>query len=140
MFCNKHNLPELKTRTITDMFNHIEQKEGETLPPADMTCFAFDNLSHNAPLCDYLVHAYCYWAHDSLCKDFGSINWPSCLIARVLSRYSAFLYLNLRDLRCLGRQVCSQDGFSSPYDYHEHRSVDDRMACEFRQREEKQAM
>lgn len=85
VFCDKYNVPEQNTKTMTQIFNHVEQEKGEALPPAYMIHFAFNNLMDNVLLCNYLVHAYYYWAHDSLWKDFESTDWPPCFIARVFS-------------------------------------------------------
>jgi hypothetical protein len=110
---------------MTAIFNHVEEDDGEALPAIDLIHFAFENLPEHAPLCSYLVHAYCYWAHDSIWEHFGSRGWPPSFIGRVLSRYSAF-----------ARGDLTRDDFNSPCDYHEHQSVADRTACEAKQREE----
>ena len=127
VFCDKYNVPELKTKTMTEIFNHVEEDDGEALPSVDLIRFAFDNLPEHAPLCSYLVHAYCYWAQDFIWEDFGSVDWPSGFIGRVLARYSAF-----------ARGDLTRDDFNSPCDYHEHQSVTDRTACEAKQREEEE--
>jgi hypothetical protein len=124
---DKYDVPELKVQAMTLLFNHIEYNDTIELPLIPDIRFAFENLPEENPLCRYLVDAYCYWATADVWKDFGSLNWPTEFVARVLAQYTEFSHGD-RD----------RDSIKVVCDYHEHQDIEERVACRKMQIEEEQ--
>jgi hypothetical protein len=124
---DKYDVPELKVHAMTLLFNHIEYDDTIELPLVPDIRFAFENLPEENPLCRYLVDAYCYWAIADVWKDFGSLNWPTGFVARVLAQYTEFAYGD-RD----------RDNIKVACDYHEHQDIEERVACRRVQIEEEE--
>lgn len=126
VFCEKYDAPELKIKTITCLYEHLDDPAmGCPLPDVETVKFVFDSLHESSPLCNLLADAHCHWANDDIWSDFDEGIWPPAFIGKVLRQYTAYAQG--------GRDRFS---FLEPCDYHEHKTREEQSACQKQQEEE----
>jgi hypothetical protein len=114
IFSDMYSVRKLCNEVVTELYIHIETKMGTSLPNPHVIRHAFTNLDKDAPLLDYIVDAYCYFAHGELWEDFVEVDWHAPFVGRVLSRYTD----------------CKGDHTPGPCHYHRHESPAEEAECQ----------
>ena len=120
IFCEKYDIPTLKRLTLDELFDHVSEEE---LPSIDNVVFACENLREDDPLCRFLVDAYCYWGGAWVLDSVQAL--PMTFVTRVMQQYTRYAH-GERDRTC-SPELC---------DYHDHKEIKDRVACEKKRDEE----
>jgi hypothetical protein len=114
IFCDKHHIPALSRLSLDTLYFHVCEEE---LPSIPNVAYAFENLSEHDPLCRFMVDAYCYWSGGWALESVEAL--PMTFVVRVMQSYSRYAH-GERDRTC-EPELC---------DYHEHKKIVDRAACE----------
>ena len=114
IFGDKYTVRKLCNEVITELYIHFETEMGASLPNTRVIRYAFTNLDEDAPLLDYIVDAYCYFARGDLWEDFAEVDWHPPFVGRVLSRYTD----------------CKGDYTPGPCHYHRHENSLEEADCQ----------